>query len=424
MTTTAYIRFSDAEIRRQAQGTAKTLRDARYPALRFRFHKDRTRGSWHVVVGGVWGKAGSYPDLLAGAMLDVLPQLVARRTAEPDGAATAQGLATVGEVLEWQLERQLTNRSLSAKRKAGVKSMIRRHLLSRLRDLPVAETTKATLDRLLFWPLQERFSPGYVRQAYGILMGAMRQAHRLDLILSNPMGSMRFTDFVRGKIPPKPAGLRPNETGSLLTQLAEHYGKAPAEALVAILMLTHGTRLGETRSARWRDFRLEDGLWTIQARDTKTRSEHQLPLTRQVLALLRGHREYQQRRGIQSVFLFPGGRGKPISASQATAIFKGISGGEWSSHDLRKLARTSWTELGVDHLIGEMLLNHVMNGVAAAYIQTNARERKQAALQLWHDHLDTLGFQRIHGETEPGRAPTDNPTQASSAAAASVFPVL
>ncbi|EEZ3329035.1 site-specific integrase, partial [Escherichia coli] len=54
MTSTVYVRFSDAEIRRQAQGTAKTLRDARYPALRFRFHKDRSRGSWHVVVGGVW----------------------------------------------------------------------------------------------------------------------------------------------------------------------------------------------------------------------------------------------------------------------------------------------------------------------------------------------------------------------------------
>lgn len=419
--TTLYVRFSDAEIRRQAQGTAKTLRDARFPSLRFRFHQDRTRGSWHVVVGGIWGKAGNYPDLQANGMIDVLPLLVARRTAEPDGAATAQGFATVGQVLEWQLERQLTNRALSAKRKASVKSMIRRHLLPRLVDLPVYAATKAVLDRVLFWPLQEQFSPGYVRQAYGILMGAMRQAHRLELILSNPMGSMRFTDFVRGKIPPKPAGLRPDGTAQLLGQLADHYGKAPAEALVALLMLCHGTRLGETRSARWRDFWLEEGLWTIQAQDTKTRSEHQLPLTRQVLALLRAHREYQQRRGIDSVFLFPGARGKPISASQATALFKAISGGEWSSHDLRKLARTSWTELGVDHLIGEMLLNHVMNGVAAAYIQTQARERKQAALQLWHDHLDTLGFQRIHGETEPGRCDNDNPAKASSAAAASAF---
>lgn len=418
---TAYVRFSDAEIRRQAQGTAKTLRDARYPALRFRFHQDRTRGSWHVVVAGVWGKAGSYPDLQAGAMIDVLPQVVARRTAEPDGAATAQHLATVGQVLEWQLERQLTNRALSAKRKAGVKSMIRRHLLPRLREIPVTEVTKASLDRLLFWPLQEQFSPGYVRQAYGILMGAMRQAHRLELIVSNPMGSMRFTDFVRGKIPPKPAGLRPDGTGPLLDHLAEHYEKAPAEALVALLMLCHGTRLGETRSAHWCDFRLDDGLWTIPAQDTKTRSEHQLPLTRQVLALLRAHREYQQRRGISSVFLFPGARGKPISPSQATVLFTAISGGEWSSHDLRKLARTSWTELGVDHLIGEMLLNHVMNGVLAAYIQTRAKERKRDALQLWHDHLDTLGFQRIHGETCGELAPADSLANASSAAAASDF---
>lgn len=418
---TAYIRFSDAEIRRQAQGTAMTLRDARYPALRFRFHQDRSRGSWHVVVRKRWGKAATYPDLTASAMLEALPAILARRVAEPDSTSMARFFATVGQVLEWQLERQMTNRALSAKRKASVKSMIRRHLLPRLRDLPVRDATKATLDRVLFWPLQEQFSPGYVRQAYGILMGAMRQAHRLELILGNPMGSMRFTDFVRGKIPPKPAGLRPDGTGQLLAQLAEHYGKAPAEALVALLMLCHGTRLGETRSARWRDFWLEEGLWTIPARDTKTRSEHQLPLTRQVLALLHAHREYQQRRGIESVYLFPGARGKPISPSQATVIFAAMSGGEWSSHDLRKLARTSWTELGVDHLIGEMLLNHVMNGVLAAYIQTRAKERKREALQLWHDHLDTLGFQRIHGETCGELAPADSLANASSAAAASAF---
>lgn len=421
MSATVHIRFSEAEIQRQAKGSAKTLRDDRYPALRFRFHGDRARGSWHVVVGGHWRKAGSYPDLTASAMLDALPQVVARRTAEPEASSNAQGFTTVGQVLEWQLDRQLRNRSLSAKRKASVKSMILRHLLPRLREAAVLEVTKPLLDRLLFWPLQEEFSAGYVRQAYGILMGAMRQAHRLDLITTNPMGSMRFTDFVRGKIPPKPAGLRPDATRPLLATLADHYGKAPGEALVALLMLCHGTRLGETRSARWRDFWLEEGLWTIPAADTKTRAEHQLPLTPQVLALLRAHRERQQQRGVDSVYLFPGARGKPLSPSQATAIFKGISGGEWSSHDLRKLARTSWTELGVDHLIGEMLLNHVLRGVAAAYIQTQARERKALALQLWHDHLDTLGFKAIHGGTEAERAPTDNPIHASSAAAASAF---
>lgn len=418
---TLYVRLSDAEIRRHAASEVVTLRDPRYPMLRFRFHQDRARGSWHVVVGGAWRKAGNFPGLNAASMVEVLPKVVARLTAAQDSSSAASGFATLGAVLEWQLDRQLRNRALSEKRKATVKSMVGRHLLPRLSAVRVGEVNKALLDRLLFWPMQEEYSAGYVRQAYGILMGAMRQAHRLDLIPSNPMGSMRFTDFVRGKILPKPAGLRPDGTRSLLEKLADHYRKAPGEALLALLMLCHGTRLGETRSARWRDFWLEEAVWTIPAEDTKTRTEHQLPLTPQVMELLRRHRERQRQRGIESVYLFPGARGKPLSAGQATVLFQAISGGEWSSHDLRKLARTSWTEIGVDHLIGEMLLNHLMRGVVAAYIQTRARERKAEALQRWHDHLDTLGFGAIHGGTGVECDAASIPVAPSAGAVSSVF---
>lgn len=167
-----------------------------------------------------------------------------------------------------------------------------------------------------------------------------------------------------------------------------------------------------------------DAVWTIPADVTKTRTEHQLPLTDQVLSLLRAHRAHQQARGVDSVFLFPGTRGQSISANQATLIFSDLSAGDWTSHDLRKLARTCWTEIGIDHLIGEMLLNHVLRGVLAAYIQTQARERKREALERWHAHLDRHGFTAIHGETEPGCAAQQNTGNSRDTAAESTFQVL
>lgn len=76
---------------------------------------------------------------------------------------------------------------------------------------------------------------------------------------------------------------------------------------------------GEARTARWRDFALADAVWTIPADVTMTRTEHQLPLTDQVLVLLRAHRAPQQARGVDSVFLVPA-RGQANSANQVVVI--------------------------------------------------------------------------------------------------------
>ncbi|MDT4871946.1 hypothetical protein FQZ97_1071070 [compost metagenome] len=88
--------------------------------------------------------------------------------------------------------------------------------------------------------------------------------------------------------------------------------------------------------------------------------------------------------------------------------------GDWTSHDLRKLARTCWTELGVDHLIGEMLLNHAIRGVAAAYIHTQAQEKKREALERWHAHLDSHGFGLIRAATDSRPHETRTTPEAAS----------
>lgn len=400
MTTIAAISFSDTEIRRQAAGAMRELKDPRHPGLRLRFLSDRQRGSWYVVKARGWHRAGRWPEIPAKAMLEILPKVQAQLAAEPDAQLGAGGLATVGEVLRWQLDRQLRNRNLSQKRKKSVKSMISRHLLPRLDTVRVVELTKALLDRELFWPLQEEFTAGYVRQAYGVLAGALRQAQRVDQIASNPMAGMKFTDFVRAKIVPKAAGLRPAQLAELVPRLVAHYRQSPAEGMLALLMLCHGTRLGETRVARWRHFSLPERAWILPAEETKTRTEHVLPLTDQVVALLEQYRAWQVCNVGESAFLFPAGPTKALSEKQASVVFAGLGGGEWTSHDLRKLARTCWTELGVDHLIGEMLLNHAMKGVVAAYIQTAAQVRKREALELWHGHLDGHGFGAVLSQTD------------------------
>ncbi len=52
------------------------------------------------------------------------------------------------------------------------------------------------------------------------------------------------------------------------------------------LILT-ATRLSETIGARWNEFDLEGAVWTIPPQRTKSRREHRVPLTAQMLKLLR-----------------------------------------------------------------------------------------------------------------------------------------
>ncbi|MBH3375506.1 site-specific integrase, partial [Pseudomonas juntendi] len=161
--------------------------------------------------------------------------------------------------------------------------------------------------------------------------------------------------------------------------------------------------LGETRLARWRNVNLESRRWFIPAGDTKTKAEHTLPLTAQACALLRRYQRLQAAQGYTGLRLFPGSHGAPLSPSKANTLFTDLAKGEWSSHDLRKVARTAWTDLGVDYMVGELLLNHAMKDLDATYIHTTAEGLKRQALEAWHQHLDGQGFAVIHTETLLGQ---------------------
>ncbi|KPB52927.1 tyrosine-type recombinase/integrase [Pseudomonas viridiflava] len=397
---TLHVTVTDAEIRKQAAGNARQLRDPRYPELRFRYStSDRAKGAWHVVVRGKWGKAGNYPGINAKLMQSTLPAILARRAVDPDAVSTTSSWRTVGDVLSWYTERMKRDRALSAKRKAGAESALRCHLVPRLQEVELCTFNGPMLDRLLMWPMQERYKASFVRLVYGVLAVAFSQALRLKMLPVNPMATLKFTDFIATRIRPKPARVRGDDLPALMVQLAEKYELAPTASMLALMMLCHGTRLGETRLARWKNINLTTGLWFIPEEDTKTKAEHTLPLTAQACALLKRYRDQQHANGYTGPHVFPGRPGAPVSASKASTLFAELAKGEWSSHDLRKVARTGWADLGVDYMVGEMLLNHAMKDLDATYIHTTAEGMKRKALETWHDHLDSQGFRQLHGGT-------------------------
>lgn len=405
------VRFSDAEIRRQAADSiVRDIRDARYPGLYLRFHQDRARATWYLVKGKDWTPIAHYPDLGLAAILAELPAIRQRLLSDPAAQAGA-GFATVGQLLNWYNDRMSRDRSLSARRKSTSKSAIKQHLQPMLGSLAVADLNAASLDEQFIWPAQAVLSLSYIRLMFGLLLTAFNQALKLGLVTSNPMAGMQFKDFTKTRIKAKPSRLRAVQLPEIMGQLAEAFGRAPGDAVLALMMLAHGTRLGETRQASWADVSLSEAEWFIPAAHTKTRTEHRLPLTAQAQALLIAYRAMQMNRGYKGKYLFPNRKGLPLSESQANTVFVRLGQGEWTSHDLRKVSRTTWTDLGIDGHIGEMLLNHSLGKIASTYIHTQAMNQRRIALETWHQWLDGIGFQAIHNLTMTKSADSRNTAQ-------------
>ncbi|MHC8342492.1 tyrosine-type recombinase/integrase [Pseudomonas sp. RT6P73] len=404
----AAVKMSDAEIKRQAAGTIRDLRDTDNRGLYLRFNRDRARASWYLVGKGAWNLIGQYPDLNTKQVVAALPAI--RLRLEAGEGSSLSKWATVGELLTWYAERMARDRNLSSKRKKTGASAIKCHLIQRLGDLPLTAVDKAALDSQLMWPLQEALSIDYVRLVFQLLALAFRQAFKLGLISSNPMAGIKFSDFSKAKVGIKPSRLRGVQLPELLEQLAEVFGTTPRDAMLALLMLCHGTRIGESRLTQWPHISLAEREWFIPGDHTKTGVEHHLPLTEQLCAILIRYREWQYANGYDGQYMFPARNGKPLSEGQASAVFTRLGKGEWTSHDLRKVARTGWADIGIDYLISELLINHSMGHNVKVYVQSDVMSRKRDALEKWHAHLDQRGFDLIHGLTgnrlgDSGNAP-------------------
>lgn len=398
------VNLSDAMVRRYAaDATVRELKDTRRP-VRVRYHQSREKASWYVIARQAgkprWIKVGHWPLVTASAVLDRVPDILARAAIDPSARPTLDTLANLADLLGWFRDRHGNDRNLSAKRRATVRSIIDQHLLPLMGCYGQADLTRARLDRLLFQPLQADYSVAYIRQIYGVLRQATRKAFDLRMIEADPLAGVVFSTFIGTPIKPKGGQLHADQVPELLRDWAQLYEESPADVALAVMMLAHGARVGETRQARWSHIQRLSRAWFIPAEHTKTGVAHRLPLTDQVLAFLDHYQALQKRKGYSGNLMFPARRGgKPLGERRAVEAFARLAGGNWTSHDLRKLARTHWADLGVDYLTGEMLLNHALKNLDATYIHTHAETLKRAALERWHAWLDEYGFTTLQRET-------------------------
>jgi integrase len=312
--------------------------------------------------------------------------------------ARKAGMRTTGEVVLWWLGRVEGNRATSAGYKSSMRSMVRKNVVPMIGKVPVSKLDRRVLDEKLIWPMTcDDKKPGTLQKALQCLRQSFLMAEQLGRIHANPMASVSFKNFDRGRIKSKPAALSRVDLPDLVARLAQGFNDDPVNGLLPLMMLAHGTRLSETLKAQWAHISLSERAWVLPELNNKSRRQHMLPLTPQVLALLARYREALPEIRAQSDGLFPVRGGGQLSVTTASAMFRKVSGRKWSSHDLRKLMRDCLADIGVDYFIGERLINHTLGKTAETYLTRDVMDRCREALEQWHARLDELGFSIAHG---------------------------
>lgn len=156
--------------------------------------------------------------------------------------------------------------------------------------------------------------------------------------------------------------------------------------IVRLLVLT-GQRREEIGGLRWAEINLKDGVIVLPPARTKNKRQHELPLSRQALAILEGQ---SRRNSTSTVF---GSRGFQDWSRSKTALDQGLKLTAWRLHDLRRTAATGMAELGVQPHIVEAVLNHVSGhkaGLAGIYNRARYEGEMRDALQRWADHVEQI----------------------------------
>ena len=157
----------------------------------------------------------------------------------------------------------------------------------------------------------------------------------------------------------------------------------PAMAALALeLAVLTATRTSEVLNARWTEFDLDAGLWTIPAERMKARREHRVALSKRALAIVS---ELDKTR--TSEFVFPGQKpNRPLSNMAMLMLLERMGRrGAITSHGFRSTFSDWASEVSpYSSELRESALAHTIgNKAEAAYRRGDALEKRRAMMEAW-----------------------------------------
>lgn len=178
------------------------------------------------------------------------------------------------------------------------------------------------------------------------------------------------------------------DVAAFMSELAQN---GSVSALALRFLIQTATRTSETLNAQWSEIDLEGAIWTIPAQRMKTKREHRVPLTDDVLNDLKALPRLNG-----NPYLFPGSRhGKPLSNMSLLQLMRGMGfakegeRGEAVPHGFRSSFRDWAGEVSTfPSDVAEMALAHVIkNKAEAAYRRGDLFEKRRKMMEAWSSYL-------------------------------------
>jgi integrase len=233
--------------------------------------------------------------------------------------------------------------------------------------------------------------------------GALETAHRIHQIcgqvfrygIATGKAQRDPSADLRGALPPvreehHAALTKPTDVAALMRAIKAYEGTFVVKCALRLAPLVF-VRPGELRKAEWSEFDLDEGTWRIPAERMKMRTEHFVPLSRQVVEILR---ELHPLTGAGR-YVFPNARTntRPMSENAVLAALRRMEyeQGEMTGHGFRTVASTLLNEMGWSaDAIEKQLAHSERDGVRDAYNRAAYLDERRRMMQGWSDYLDRI----------------------------------
>lgn len=266
--------------------------------------------------------------------------------------------------------------------------LLEKHVLPFIGETPVKSLTPAEALKYIR-PVSERGTKETARRMCNYINEVMRHALAAGLIEINYLTDIN--KLIDTPVTVSRPTIKPEELPELMRTLVSSGSSLIIRSLIEFQLHTM-VRPIEAASARWVDISLDKKTWVISASDMKMNRSHTVPLSDQVVLLLKklhsmnGHRTH----------VFPG-KIQPkthMSSAAANAALRRIGfKGRLTAHGMRALASTVLNEEGFDADIIEAALSHVdKNTTRRAYNRAAYIERRRVMMQWWSDYIDSAAM--------------------------------
>ena len=294
-------------------------------------------------------------------------------------------------------EQYLTRKVRHQRQHRSVERMVRNVLVPAWGDRPVTEITRRDVKKLVE-DINDRPAPMYAFAVFGCARTLFKWTVDRDLLEHSPCDHVNVRAHLSRSKEPRQRVLSDDE----IVAFWKATGRMPYpwRDLFRLLLLT-GTRRSEAAGARWGEFELDKGLWTIPPERFKSNSSHLVPLSADALSLIRALPRFK--RG-DHLFSHSFGETPALLLHDAKTridqlmlrYLKALARMNRSStkdllpfvtHDLRRTVRTRLAALEVSDTVAELCVGHAKRGLQRTYDQHSYEAQMRRAFELWAAEL-------------------------------------